>query len=380
MSQEQIASAILAKAAQDVRLLLAHVAREGKPVEAPEVTKLVGYADKVKEGLTPQEEGEFWALYSDLIKRAEPARVDSLYLSDYALAIGLTGQEVEASAKATDGLHKHQIAIKRMRRISLAAFSATLVFLAYLSITESLIGRDVELGREYQLLRENIVAGTTIEDTANKIRANAVKPPAKQEPAPPNEAGGSAEETGPPAAPAKPAATLDAAILNGIISARKIEILGLVSNNDSFLRCFQFRLISCLFGPRNVGNGSSATSVSAYDVALVSAQKNMNSILSNFLLPTITAILGVTVFLLRTASTRIEELSFRSNDADVYWHRLVLGVVGGIAISWFTATDKSGLLTSITPAALAFLIGYSVEILYNILDAMVKALGGSPKQ
>jgi hypothetical protein len=54
-------------------------------------------------------------------------------------------------------------------------------------------------------------------------------------------------------------------------------------------------------------------------------------------------------------------------------------VIGGIAISWFAVRDTTGIVGSISPAALAFLVGYSVEVLYNLLDSIVKALGGANK-
>ena len=48
-------------------------------------------------------------------------------------------------------------------------------------------------------------------------------------------------------------------------------------------------------------------------------------------------------------------------------------------ISWFSTADTTGVVASLTPAALAFVVGYSIEVLYNVLDSIVKALGASDK-
>ena len=104
--ETDFAPGILVKAAQDVRLLIAHVTREGKAFDASQLTKLLGYADKTKSRLTADEEGEFWKLYADLIVLALPARIDSLYFADYANALGATGFKPDDAIYS--GLKKHQ--------------------------------------------------------------------------------------------------------------------------------------------------------------------------------------------------------------------------------------------------------------------------------
>ncbi|MBL4645904.1 MAG: hypothetical protein JKY99_05540, partial [Rhizobiales bacterium] len=68
---------------------------------------------------------------------------------------------------------------------------------------------------------------------------------------------------------------------------------------------------------------------------------------------------------------------YRLYESGTYSYRITLGIVGGIVISWFSTTEASGISSSITPAALAFVVGYSIEVLYNVLDSIVKALGAS---
>ena len=374
MTESTVAYSVLKKSAQDVRLLIAHVARQGHDLNNENLAALITAADKVgTQALQPDEEGKFWKLYADLVKLAQPAQVNSLYLEDYIRALG--AGEVRPSGPDFSGIRKHQTDLRIIRYISIVSFVVTLAILAYISTAQTVITRTSELAREYSLLRQNVVTGTTIESTANAILSSRVQPrdiggSAEDQPkdtggsaeVQPKDSGGSAES--PPNANL-PALTAKQASVAGLIAARIDEIRSQLSINDRLLAGLQFRSPPTTSGP------------TPFNVPVVSTQSHINTILSNFILPTIASILGVTVFLLRNASTRIQDLSFRSNDAGVYWHRLVLGVVGGITVGWFTSVTKNDVFTSITPAALAFLVGYSVEVLYNILDSLVKALGGS---
>jgi hypothetical protein len=359
---------ILSKAAKDARLLIAHVSREGREFDQQAAVKLFEAATKIEaaKNLEAAEEAGFWQSYSELVKLAAPARVDSLYFPDYAISLGYSKLSDDA---VSSGLRKHTKTLAWMRAISVVAFLVTVALLAYLSITDSLITRNVELNREYQLLQQRTVSGTSIEELANRVITGSVQPSGNssaQKPAP-NTTSEEGEE------PEEDDASARRANLQGLIDSRKKEIESSIVSNERFLLLLQPRLEATPDKP------SIQTGLVPYNISVVSTQNHINAILANFALPTIAAVLGVTVFMLRTASSRITELSFKSNDAGVYWHRLVLGVVGGIAISWFTASDKSGTITSLTPAALAFLVGYSVEVLYNILDSIVKALGGERK-
>jgi hypothetical protein len=157
--------------------------------------------------------------------------------------------------------------------------------------------------------------------------------------------------------------------LQDIIATRIKELGYLAGYNDNILRFLQFRW----FGKGDAVQGSPV------DNGVLVTQLAVNSLISKYLLPVFAALLGVTVYILRTASADMQALSFRIYDSGIYSNRLTLGVVGGIAISWFSVTETHGIVGSITPAALAFLVGYSVEVLYNVLDSLVKALGANSK-
>lgn len=54
--------------------------------------------------------------------------------------------------------------------------------------------------------------------------------------------------------------------------------------------------------------------------------------------------------------------------------RLYLGAVSGLAIAWFVNPDTApSIAKSIAPFALAFLGGYSVEIIFSAMDNLINA-------
>ena len=55
-------------------------------------------------------------------------------------------------------------------------------------------------------------------------------------------------------------------------------------------------------------------------------------------------------------------------------------MVAGLTIGWFIGYDQTGVLASISPAAVAFIVGYSVEIFFNLLDSIMQALGAKSEK
>jgi hypothetical protein len=107
----------------------------------------------------------------------------------------------------------------------------------------------------------------------------------------------------------------------------------------------------------------------------------------------IASFLGVAVYIIRESTTRLESVSLSPMAETAYWPRIILGLIAGLSIRWLTPSfeqiselttpDKTFVLTTgvsstintISKTALAFVVGYSIEVLFNILDAIKAALG-----
>lgn len=99
--------------------------------------------------------------------------------------------------------------------------------------------------------------------------------------------------------------------------------------------------------------------------------------LANYGIPVLLGLLGSMVFAFRTINTKIDLCSL--DDRDVYQTilRIILGIILGGLVSIvfdFGGVDLSGMKLSLW--AIAFLVGYGVQIVFEALDRLV-ALGAS---
>jgi hypothetical protein len=61
-----------------------------------------------------------------------------------------------------------------------------------------------------------------------------------------------------------------------------------------------------------------------------------------------------------------------SYDCEVkYRLRLTLGALGGMIVGWFFQPDEADAIASLSPMALAFLMGYNIELLFTIKDRVI---------
>lgn len=96
--------------------------------------------------------------------------------------------------------------------------------------------------------------------------------------------------------------------------------------------------------------------------------------LSRYLLPLLYGLLGACVYVLRTLSLEIKKLIYTVESDIRFQLRIYLGTLAGLAIGWLiTEQSAPGLLQSVTPIALAFIAGYSVELLFSAMDSIIDA-------
>ncbi len=95
--------------------------------------------------------------------------------------------------------------------------------------------------------------------------------------------------------------------------------------------------------------------------------------LSDYLLPLIYGLLGAFAFALRSITEQVRLLLYTDVARMRLGIRLQLGALGGLAIGWFLSPDdlSQGQFSFSSPWALAFLAGYSVEKLFDLLDKVV---------
>ena len=90
-----------------------------------------------------------------------------------------------------------------------------------------------------------------------------------------------------------------------------------------------------------------------------------------YILPLLYGLLGAFIFVLRSLLREIKSLTYTFDSEIRFRLRLTLGALGGMIIGWFLKPDDTNAIASLSPMALAFLMGYNVDVLFSIMDRMI---------
>ncbi len=118
------------------------------------------------------------------------------------------------------------------------------------------------------------------------------------------------------------------------------------------------------------------------DLAFQQAQGFLQN-MAGYFLPLLYGLLGAFTYVLRALSREISGISFSRGSHIQFMLRLLLGLLAGISVGWFLRTESSEIaLLDISPFAMAFLAGYSVELVFTAMDKIVDTFSstGSPSK
>jgi hypothetical protein len=100
------------------------------------------------------------------------------------------------------------------------------------------------------------------------------------------------------------------------------------------------------------------------------------SVLQAYVLPPLYGWLGAIAFVLRRLIADVNNRTYQDDSHTSYSLRLYLGVLAGLAVGWFftsNPTPGGNVVHALSPLALAFLAGYSVELLFAAMDKLLEA-------
>jgi hypothetical protein len=95
------------------------------------------------------------------------------------------------------------------------------------------------------------------------------------------------------------------------------------------------------------------------------------AILQSYLLPLLYGILGAGTFVLRSLSKEVEDETFSDEKGTQHLLRVSLGALAGILVGWFSfliPDETTTIVGSISPLAVAFLVGYNIELFFSLMD------------
>jgi hypothetical protein len=88
-------------------------------------------------------------------------------------------------------------------------------------------------------------------------------------------------------------------------------------------------------------------------------------------LPVLYGALGTVTFVLRTVYGEMIQRSFDARRTGEFVVRIFLGMLSGVSLPWLMVRDGQSIPGGVTPAVLAFLGGYSVELLFAAIDRVL---------
>jgi hypothetical protein len=104
------------------------------------------------------------------------------------------------------------------------------------------------------------------------------------------------------------------------------------------------------------------------------------TIVAVLVLPVLYGALGTCAFVLRTVYAEMVERSFDGRRTGEFMVRIFLGMLSGVSLQWLLVREGQAIPGGVTPAVLAFLGGYGVELLFaaidRILSTVITALRG----
>jgi hypothetical protein len=107
-------------------------------------------------------------------------------------------------------------------------------------------------------------------------------------------------------------------------------------------------------------------------------------IMAVLVLPVLYGALGTCAFVLRTVYAEMVERSFDGRRTGEFMVRIFLGMLSGVSLQWLLVRDGQAIPGGVTPAVLAFLGGYGVELLFaaidRILSTVITALRGERRR
>lgn len=97
-------------------------------------------------------------------------------------------------------------------------------------------------------------------------------------------------------------------------------------------------------------------------------------VLQSYIFPLLWGFFGAAIYVLRSVTDEIENVTYTIGSDIKYELRLALGALGGLGIGWFLTPEKLSGIQAVTPLALSFIVGYNIELLFSIMDGIIESI------
>jgi hypothetical protein len=349
---------MLLREAEDCQVLVAYLARQKDTnvVAKGDNAEFIDIPRQILSGsYSVQDVVDLHRVMQELSAAAHPATAQSIRDSRYADDLGLKRREEK-------GFHFPAIVI-----FGCSAFLLTFTLGLYVAFTDRVLEDYRADVVEYYRITQNQFEDTRLGFLLRSPLSDSDSSEADQ---PPNVAPIIGDDT-PSSDFATDTEPVDQPVDQATLKRRALQQISReIAQRQEMLRNTTFGL-----APASLEEGGAGGGQTLMDESALNLQAYINRIITSFALPICASIVGAFVFILRDRTRRLESVSLVSRQVGRYWPRIMVAIIAGIIIGWFSDRDSSGVLTSLTPAAAAFVVGYSLEIFFNLLDSIKTALG-----
>jgi len=326
------------------RLLIAYLAHNHREAPAELVSRVIEACRTPRDDWDAAREAQFWLDLNTLSTLVQPATIETIEVnSEIADSVGAGVPEKRARC---------QWIARRYSLIGLATIITVLLFQIYWIVGSNILKRAVEATTTQQTLQKK--KNTLI----NRIKTLDARI-ARQTTLAPNGA-----------------KDADVILLSSefdtLTEVERPNLDNEIDNAEISVRALYESLKWSTLGiPRMLLRGEG-------DQIYVESQRILNAAVVEYVLPLLLGLLGAIVFVLREISREIRAKIFLPNHTESYRIRLYLGMIAGLTFAWLfswiiPAGSESG-LGAASPLAIAFIVGYSVEILFSALDRIIGSM------
>ena len=335
----------LLTAIDDTRILLDYASETGVAIDPALIQSIVDTGDAVAKGqLTPAQDAAFWTAYASVSKLLAPVSASSLRATLDYYAGG-------------PSLARH--AVGRYKWILLYTLVALLFLQIYWVIGTSITGQIQKNRKE--------IAELQAKTSEIELRHPAAPAPDQRKSVNPPKA--AAAEAPPPSASER---------ADSVELERTRSRLGDLDLHQfaafNLLRLWGFHWEGDRTMDKTCRNLKADQHDRCVDIARYEASIVVLDVLQRYPLALLYGLLGACAYILRTLTSEIRARIYGESSNISFGIRLPLGMVGGMVIAWFVAPETAdGLFRTLSPFALAFLAGYSVELLFAAMDRLISA-------
>jgi hypothetical protein len=122
--------------------------------------------------------------------------------------------------------------------------------------------------------------------------------------------------------------------------------------------------------------GAPAATITDNSASIIAA--NFLGTFNSFILPMLVGTLGGCAYVLRRLDSKIREMTLEASDASHAGFRIALAAIMGslLGVVWDGGTQVQMGELSLSVTALAFFVGFSLEIVFSVIEAMVGSIAG----